>query len=93
MTADLFGTIKDKNSGEPLARALVVVRGSWFLRFAFTDENGFFQIDRLRNAERYTISVLKQGYRAVLRSSFQFDGSPAEQKKKKNISCRIKLHV
>lgn len=79
VTADLFGTIKDSENSAPLARALVVVQGSWLLRFAFTDENGFFEIDRLRNAGAYSISVLKQGYRAVLRSSFQFDGSPAEQ--------------
>ena len=78
-TADLFGTVKDSASGVPLARALVVVQGSWFLRFAITDENGFFEIDRLRNAGAYKISVLKQGYRAVLGSSFQFNGSPAEQ--------------
>ena len=79
VTADLFGTVKDRRSSAPLARALVVVQGSWFLRFALTDENGFFEIDRLRNAGAYKISILKQGYRAVLGSSFQFNGSPVEQ--------------
>ena len=79
VTADLFGTVKDSASGVPLARALVVVRGSWFVRFALTDENGFFEIDRLRSAGAYKISVLKQGYRAVMGSSFQFNGSPVEQ--------------
>jgi hypothetical protein len=78
-TADLFGTVTDGAGGEPLARAVVIVSGNWFLKFALTDEKGFFEIDRLRKAGAYKISILKQGYRAVMGSSFQFNGSPVEQ--------------
>jgi hypothetical protein len=78
-TSELFGTIKDGTSGEPLKRALVLVRGKWFLKVAFTDEKGFFEIDRLHNDGTYKISILKPGYHAVLGNSFQFDGSPVEE--------------
>jgi hypothetical protein len=78
-TSDLFGTIKDGTSGGPLKRALVLVKGKWFLKVAFTDEKGFFEIDRLHKDGTYKISVLKQGYHAVLGNSFQFDGSPVEE--------------
>ncbi len=78
-TSDLFGTIKDGASGTPLKRALVIVKGKWFLKITFTNGEGFFEIDRLRNDGSYKISVLKRGYRAVLGNSFQFNGSPVEQ--------------
>ena len=78
-TSNLFGTIKDGTSGAALKRALVIVKGKWFLKIVLTDEKGFFEIDRLQNDGSYKICVLKQGYRAVLGNRFQFDGSPVEQ--------------